>query len=290
MKSINDTYTLSNGLAIPCLGFGTYNPAGGDNVEIIRTAMECGYRYFDTASLYGTERALGQAMKESGIARGDFFIASKAWIDEMGYQETKAAFERTLNRLGTDYLDLYLIHWPRSAEDDTDWKEKEIETWRAMEDLYEEGKIKGLGLSNFLPHHMDNILQNCKVKPVVDQLELHPGYMQQAATAFCKENGVAVQAWSPLGRAKLLEDSLLLKLAAKYGKSPAQICLRYLLQKGMIPLVKATKAQRMKQNADVFDFEIEKDDMWMLDCMPQTAWSGEHPDFAIPKVKSNFDQ
>jgi len=287
---MNDTYTLSNGLAIPCLGFGTYNSAGGDNVEIIRTAMECGYRYFDTASLYGTERALGQAMKESGIARGDIFIASKAWIDEMGYQETKAAFERTLNRLGTDYLDLYLIHWPRSAEDDTDWKEKEIETWRAMEDLYEAGKIKGLGLSNFLPHHMDNILQNCKVKPVVDQLELHPGYMQQAATAFCKENGVAVQAWSPLGRAKLLEDSLLLKLAAKYGKSPAQICLRYLLQKGMIPLVKATKAQRMKQNADVFDFEIEKDDMWMLDCMPQTAWSGEHPDFAIPKVKSNFDQ
>ncbi|MBR5800852.1 MAG: aldo/keto reductase [Lachnospiraceae bacterium] len=290
MKSINDTYTLSNGLEIPCLGFGTYNPTGGDNVEIILTAMECGYRYFDTASLYGTERALGEAVKKSGIARGDLFIASKAWIDEMGYEEVKQAFERTLNRLQTDYLDLYLIHWPRSAEDDTDWKEKGRETWRAMEELYEAGKIKGLGLSNFLPHHMDNILQNCKVKPVADQLELHPGYMQQAATAFCAENQVAVQAWSPLGRAKLLEDSLLLKMAAKYGKSPAQICLRYLLQKGMIPLVKATKAERMKQNADVFDFEIEKDDMWMLDCMPQTAWSGEHPDFAIPKVKSNFEQ
>lgn len=290
MKSINDTYTLSNGLEIPCLGFGTYNPTGGDNVEIILTAMECGYRYFDTASLYGTERALGEAVKKSGIARGDLFIASKAWIDEMGYEEVKQAFERTLNRLQTDYLDLYLIHWPRSAEDDTDWKEKGRETWRAMEELYEAGKIKGLGLSNFLPHHMDNILQNCKVKPVADQLELHPGYMQQAATAFCAENHVAVQAWSPLGRAKLLEAPLLLKMAAKYGKSPAQICLRYLLQKGMIPLVKATKAERMKQNADVFDFEIEKDDMWMLDCMPQTAWSGEHPDFAIPKVKSNFEQ
>jgi diketogulonate reductase-like aldo/keto reductase len=290
MKSINDTYTLSNGLEIPCLGFGTYNPTGGDNVEIILTAMECGYRYFDTASLYGTERALGEAVKKSGIARGDLFIASKAWIDEMGYEEVKQAFERTLNRLQTDYLDLYLIHWPRSAEDDTDWKGKGRETWRAMEELYEAGKIKGLGLSNFLPHHMDNILQNCKVKPVADQLELHPGYMQQAATAFCAENQVAVQAWSPLGRAKLLEAPLLLKMAAKYGKSPAQICLRYLLQKGMIPLVKATKAERMKQNADVFDFEIEKDDMWMLDCMPQTAWSGEHPDFAIPKVKSNFEQ
>ncbi len=290
MKSINDTYILSNGQQIPCLGFGTYNPTGGDNVKIIQTAIEAGYRYFDTASKYETERDLGRALKESGIDRKEFFIASKAWIDEMGYEETKQALERTLNRVQTDYLDLYLIHWPRSAEDDTDWKEKGLETWRAMEELYEAGKIKGLGLSNFLPHHMDNILQNCKVKPVADQLELHPGYMQQAATAFCKENGVALQAWSPLGRAKLLEDSLLLKLAVKYGKSPAQISLRYLVQKGMIPLVKATKAERMKQNADVFDFEIEKDDIWMLDCMPQTAWSGEHPDFAIPKEKSNFEQ
>ncbi len=290
MKSINDTYILSNGQQIPCLGFGTYNPAGGDNVKIIQTAIEAGYRYFDTASKYETERDLGRAVRESGIDRKDFFIASKAWIDEMGYEETKQALDRTLNRLQTDYLDLYLIHWPRRAENDTDWKERGVETWRAMEELYEQGKIKGLGLSNFLPHHMENILQNCKVKPVADQLELHPGYMQQTATAFCKENGVAVQAWSPLGRAKLLEDALLLKLAAKYGKSPAQICLRYLLQKGMIPLVKATKEERMKQNADVFDFEIEKDDVWMLDCMPQTAWSGEHPDFAIPKVKSNFEQ
>lgn len=290
MKSINDTYILSNGQQIPCLGFGTYNPAGGDNVKIIQTAIEAGYRYFDTASKYETERDLGRAVRESGIDRKGFFIASKAWIDEMGYEETKQALDRTLNRLQTDYLDLYLIHWPRRAENDTDWKERGVETWRVMEELYEQGKIKGLGLSNFLPHHMENILQNCKVKPVADQLELHSGYMQQTATAFCKENGVAVQAWSPLGRAKLLEDALLLKLAAKYGKSPAQICLRYLLQKGMIPLVKATKEERMKQNADVFDFEIEKDDVWMLDCMPQTAWSGEHPDFAIPKVKSNFEQ
>ena len=158
MKSINDTYTLPNGLQIPCLGFGTYNPNGGDNVKLIQTAIDAGYRYFDTASIYGTERALGQAIKTSGLAREEFFIASKVWIDEMGYEETKQAFARTLNRLQTDYLDLYLIHWPRRVEGDADWKEADLETWRAMEELYAEGKIKGIGLSNFLPHHL------CRIK------------------------------------------------------------------------------------------------------------------------------
>ena len=290
MKSINDTYTLSNGQQIPCLGFGTYNPTGGDNVKIIQTAIEAGYRYFDTASKYETERDLGRALKESGIDRKEFFIASKAWIDEMGYDATKQALERTLNRLQTDYLDLYLIHWPRRAEDDSDWKERGIETWRAMEELYAEGKIKGIGLSNFLPHHMKNILLNCKIKPVTNQLEVHPGYTQEAAVTYCKQNTVAVQAWSPLGRARLLENPLLVELAKKYGKKPVQISLRFLLQKNIIPLVKASGMERMKENMDIFDFEMDREDMWILECMPQTAWSGEHPDFVIPKEGSNFEQ
>lgn len=290
MKSINDTYTLSNGLEIPCMGFGTYNPQGGDNCKIIRTAMEAGYRYFDTASLYETERALGQAVKESGIDRKELFIASKMWIDEMGYEETKQAFERTLNRLQMDYLDLYLIHWPRRAEDDTDWKERDLETWRAMEELYAQGKVKGLGLSNFLPHHIDNILQNCKVMPLVDQLEIHPGYSQEAAVAYCKSKGILVQAWSPLGRSKLLEHPILLKMAEKYGKSVAQISLRFLVQKNIIPLVKASGMERMKENMDIFDFEIAWEDMSVLECMPQDAWLGEHPDSHIPKRLSNFEQ
>lgn len=290
MKSIRDTYTLSNGLKIPCMGFGTYNPKEGDNHQIIQTAIEVGYRYFDTASLYETERALGQTIRESGIARDEFFIVSKAWIDELGYEETKQAFERTLNRLQMDYLDLYLIHWPRRTEGDTDWKERNLGAWCAMEELYAKGKIKGLGLSNFLPHHMENILKNCKVQPVVDQLEVHPGYSQEAATAYCKSKGVVVQAWSPLGRSAMLKHPVLLEMAEKYEKSVAQICLRFLVQKNIIPLVKTSTEARMKENMDIFDFEITWEDMSILECMPQDAWLGEHPDFNIPKVLSNFEQ
>ena len=290
MKSIDDTYTLSSGLKIPCMGFGTYNPQSGNNVEIIKTAIDAGYRYFDTASLYETERALGQAVKESGVTRENLFIVSKLWMDEMGYHETKKAFERSLNRLQMDYLDMYLIHWPKRSEDDIDWKERSMETWGAMEELYAQGKIKGLGLSNFLPHHMEHICNNAKAMPVADQLEVHPGYLQENTCSFCREKQIMVQAWSPLGRSKLLEDPLLVRLGAKYGKSPAQICLRFLVQKEIIPLVKASSTARMRENADIFDFEIDRDDMSLLSCMPQTAWSGEHPDFAIPKVSSNFEQ
>ena len=290
MKSICDTYVLSNGVEIPCLGFGTYNPGGGDTCKIIQTAIDVGYRYFDTASLYETERALGQAIKQSGIDRTEFFIASKVWIDEMGYAGTKQAFERTLNRLQTDYLDLYLIHWPRQSEDDTDWKERDLDTWRAMEELYSEGKIKSIGLSNFLPHHVDNILKCGTIKPMANQLELHPGYLQEAAVAYCREHDILVQAWSPLGRSHLLTHPFLQSLAEKYKKSTAQLCLKFLLQKHIIPLVKASGMERMKENMDIFDFEISREDMSVLECMPQTAWSGEHPDFYIPKVHSNLKQ
>lgn len=292
MKAFYDTYQLSNGIQIPCMGFGTYNAKGGDNLEIIKTAIEAGYRYFDTASLYETERVLGQAIRESGIPREEFFIVSKAWIDERGYDEVQAAFERTLERLQMDYLDLYLIHWPRGAEGDTDWKEIDVQTWRAMEELQEAGRIRGLGLSNFLPHHIENILKNCRIKPVVDQLELHPGYTQEAAVRYCQEHDIRVQAWSPLGRGKsiLMDQPLLTEYAEKYGKSVPQICLRFLLQKGIIPLVKASAMERMKQNQDIFDFELSAEDMSMIDNMPQNTWLGEHPDLAIPKKRSNFEQ
>lgn len=288
--SKNKMYRLANGIEIPCIGFGTYNPNGGDTCEIIKNAIKAGYRYFDTASLYETERALGQAVKESDIDRKDLFIASKAWTDEMGYEQTKKAFDRTLNRLQMEYLDFYLIHWPKSSEDSMDWKERGIETWRAMEELYEDGKIRGLGVSNFLPHHMENILKNSKVKPMVNQLEVHPGYLQAAATAYSEKNDVLVQAWSPLGRRKLLENPVLIKIASKYGKSTAQICLRFLIQKNINPLVKVSGIERMKDNLDIFDFEITWEDMSVLESMPQTAWSGEHPDFYIPKVQSNKKQ
>lgn len=290
MKSIRDCYTLSNGVTIPCMGFGTYNAKGGDNLAINRTAIEAGYRYFDTASLYETERVLGQAVRESGIAREEFFIVSKLWIDERGYREAKEAFARTLERLQMDYLDLYLIHWPRGEEGDADWKEKDLDTWRALEELCESGKVKGIGLSNFLPHHTEHILKNCHIKPVVDQLEIHPGYTQEAAVRYCMENDIRVQAWSPLGRSAMLDHPILKEYAATYKKTVAQICLRFLLQKGIIPLVKSSLMERMKQNQDIFDFEITPEDMSILNNMPQNTWLGEHPDFAIPKKRSNFAQ
>ena len=290
MKTFADKYTLLNGMTIPGMGFGTYNSKGGDSVEMVRTAIRAGYRYFDTASLYETERALGQAVKESGIPREDFFLVSKVWIDEMGYEETRVALHRTLERLQTDYLDLYLIHWPRRIEGDTDWKQIDLDTWRAMEEMKKEGLIRGLGLSNFLPHHLDNILENGTEKPLVDQLEIHPGYSQEAAVSYCKSKGIVVQAWSPLGRSRILENEFFQALAKKYNKSAAQICLRFLIQKDIIPLVKSANFERMKENQNIFDFEISREDMQMLECMPQDTWLGEHPDFHIPKKTCNLNQ
>lgn len=290
MSTIDNKFILSNQTEVPWIGFGTYNAKGGDNLLMIKTAIEAGYRYFDTASLYGTERVLGQAVKESGIPREEFIIASKVWHDEMGYDNTKLAFSRSLERLQTEYLDLYLIHWPKASQEDENWKQHIIDTWRAMEELVEEGKIKAIGLSNFLPHHLDVVLQNCRIKPVVDQLEVHLGYLQETACEYAKTKGILVQAWSPLARGQVQEGSVLQSFADKYGVSVAKLCLRFLYQKGIMPLVKASSRERMLENTDIFGFEISDEDCTMIACMPQQFWSGEHPDFAIPKARSNPNQ
>ena len=290
-KLMKEFYTLSDGLKIPKIGFGTYNEEFSDNKAVILKAIECGYRFFDTASLYETERSLGNALKESGIARTDVIIETKLWIDEMGADNVRKAFEKSLNRLQTDYIDIYMMHWPRqTGTDDEKWKELDAETWVAMERLVRQGKVKHLGLSNFLPHHLKNILEKSSIKPVVDQLELHPGYSQEAAVAFCKANDVLPMAWSPLGRGRenaTIGNAILVRLAEKYGKSIQQINLRFLLQKGILPIPKASSEAHMKANLEVFDFELSEDDMSMLSYMPQTAWLGEHPDFVIPTRKSN---
>lgn len=278
MKNIYDCYELSNGVKIPCMAYGTYKAAEGNSAEIIRMAIEAGYRYFDTASFYGTEEYLAEAIQASGLPREEFFIASKVWKTEMGYEQTKEAFEKTLANLQTDYLDLYLIHWPIPEVGYADWKQLDADTWRAMEELYEEGKIRAVGLSNFLPHHIESLLQNARIKPMVNQLEFHPGYIQKAAVDYCQKNGILVQAWSPIGRARVLQDELITELAGKYGVSAAQICLRFALQNEVIPLPKSSSPERMKQNQDIFSFEIAKEDMYRLESMPQTGWSGEHPD------------
>ena len=278
MNSMYDCFTLRNGVQIPCIGYGTYKAADQNNADIIRMALETGYRYFDTASFYGTEQYLGQAIRESGIPRGELFVASKMWRDEMGYEQTKKAFQRSLERLETDYLDLYLIHWPRPDAACTDWKQLDIDTWRAMEELYAGGKVRAIGLSNFLPQHIETILRNCAVVPMVNQLEFHPGYSQEAAVRYCQAHGIQMQAWSPMGRARVLNDPLVTELAHKHGVSTAQICLRYALQRQVIPLPKSSSMARMKQNQDLFSYVLSQEDMFRLDTMPQTGWSGLHPD------------
>lgn len=290
---MNETYLLSDGTTLPKIGFGTYNEAFEDNKDAILKAIECGYRFFDTASLYETERPLGAAIRESGIARSDVIIETKLWTDEMGADNARVALSKSLDRLGTDYIDIFMMHWPRqTGADDENWKELDIETYQAMEEMVDKGLVRRLGLSNFLPHHLKNILDNCRIKPVVDQMELHPGYSQEAAVAFCKANDVLPMAWSPLGRGRenaTIGNSILVRLAEKYGKSVQQINLRFLLQKGILPIPKASSVEHMKANLDVFNFELTSDDMSMLTCMPQTAWLGEHPDFVIPDRKSNPD-
>lgn len=272
------SYVLNNGVQIPAVGFGTYKAADGKNADVIRMAIESGYRYFDTASFYGTEPYLAEAIRESGLPRDDFFITSKLWKTELGYENVKTAFSHTLENLETDYLDLYLIHWPLPDPEYTDWKNLDRETWRAMEELCMEGKIRAIGLSNFLPHHINNILTDCRIRPAVNQIEYHPGYSQEATVSYCKDQGILVQAWSPIGRRRVLDEPLVQKLSAKYNVSPAQICLKFAVQRGIIPLPKSSALDRMKENLDLFSFEMEQEDIWRLATMPQTGWSGEHPD------------
>ena len=287
MTNVNDLITLNNGMGIPCVGFGTYNAQGGDNYQMILDAIDCGYRYFDTASLYETERDLCKAIKDSGVDRKELYLASKAWYDEL--DDIDAALERSLNRIGTDYLDVYLIHWPRQYSGD-DYKERDLIAYRRLEAAVKAGKIKAIGLSNFLPHHTKNILDNCEIKPVVDQLEIHPGYTQEAAQAYLRENKIVPQAWSPLGRGSMITNGVLEDMGKKYGKSVAQISLRYILQEGVIPIVKSGNRDRMIQNMQIFDFAIDDEDMSIIRNMPQSTWLGEHPDFNIPTMKSNPNQ
>ena len=278
MDSINDTYRLNSGVDIPCVGFGTYKAAAGESQAVLGMAIQAGYRYFDTASFYGTEAYLARAIRDSGVPREDFFIASKLWKDEMGYEGAKAAFARTLEALETDYLDLYLIHWPLPAPDYSDWRSLDWDTWRALEELCRSGQVRAIGLSNFLPHHIEPILERCSVPPSVNQLEFHPGYAQAAAVHYCQVRGIRVQAWSPIGRGRVLQDPLVTSLAENHGVSPAQICLRYAVQKGIIPLPKASSLERMRENMDLFSFALTQEELSRLDTMPQTGWSGEHPD------------
>lgn len=280
MNSIQDSYVLSNGVKIPCVGFGTWKLLDDETtVDIIKTAIDCGYRHIDTAFAYRNEKAVGKAIRECGIKRSELFVTSKLDNPDHGYEKTMKEFEITMDNLGLEYLDLYLIHWPIPLVYRENWREVNEGTWKAFEELYQEGKIKAIGVSNFLEHHIDALLESATIAPMVDQLELHPQYIQRETVNYCKDHRMIVEAWSPLIRGQL-SDPALVKIAGKYNKTVAQLLLRWSIQNGFLPLPKSSTRERILENTDIFDFEITSDDIEAMKALEVFGRTGPHPDSA----------
>jgi diketogulonate reductase-like aldo/keto reductase len=262
LKSLTDGYTLSNGVQIPCIGFGTWQTPNGEvAASVVKEAIALGYRHIDTAAGYGNEESIGIAVKQSGIPRESVFVTSKLQNSAHGYEETMAAFEQTMKNLDMKYLDLYLIHWPNPIKFRNNWQEANAGTWKAFEELYRAGRIRSIGISNFHPHHIDALMKTATIPPMVNQIRLCPGDIQDEVVAYCKDHGILLEAYSPLGTGSIFKVPELQSLARKYGKTIAQICIRWSLQMGYLPLPKSVTASRIKENADVFDFELSDQDV-----------------------------
>ncbi|MCA0756842.1 aldo/keto reductase [Paenibacillus sp. N4] len=275
ITSLQSAANLSNGIQMPWLGLGVFKVEEGEElVRAVKTAIKHGYRSIDTAAVYANEQGVGQgikeAMLETGLAREQLFITSKVWNADLGYEAALAAFETSLGKLGLDYLDLYLVHWPVQG--------KYKEAWRALEKLYAEGKVKAIGVSNFQIHHLQDLMEDARVKPAVNQVELHPRLSQQELRDYCKKQGIQIEAWSPLMQGQLLDEPLLQEIAAKHGRTVAQVILRWDLQHGIVTIPKSTKEHRIRENADVFGFELTPEDMARIDGLNRNLRIGPDPD------------
>lgn len=333
ISSLSDTVVLRDGVKMPGIGFGTYKSTEGNDAEdSVREAIKCGMRHIDAASFYKNEEGVGRGialgLAENGLSRGDIFVTSKVWTADKAYDDAVRSCRESLSRLKLEYLDLLLIHWPADVHAYPDWREINFDTWRAFTDLYKDGLVRAIGVSNYWPEHIEPLM-DLEVPPMVNQIEYHPGYMQNGTTsaldgyrenyykeragipydpndrirteytleectsdgsgkvcsgfcaedvpAYCKERGIAVEAWSPLGRAKALNAPLLISLAEKYGKSPSQICLRWELQHDIVPLPKSVHPERIKENTEIFDFDLSAKDMSLIDALPITGFSTHTP-------------
>ena len=281
MKNLSDTFILSNGVNVPCVGYGTYlTPDGEIAKNSVKMAIDAGYRHIDTAFAYGNESAVGEGIKASGVNRDELFVTTKHWVTMRGYDKASEAIDISLKNLGLDYLDLYLIHWPCVEKVSPDWKEINASTWRAFEDAYKSGKIRAIGVSNFQKKHYDALVERCEIKPMVNQIEFHPGYTQPETVAYSKDAGMLVQAFSPLGCGAVLGDETLASIAKKYNKTVAQICLRFVLQSGLNVLTKSVTPERIIENTKIFDFELNPEDMAIISAMPQLGFTGWLPENA----------
>ncbi|SFJ11409.1 aldo/keto reductase [Myroides guanonis] len=271
-------YKLKNGVTVPQVGFGTWQIKEGELAfNAVSTALEVGYRHIDTAAVYGNEVSVGKAINQSNLKREEIFVTSKLWNSDRGYEETLKAFEVSLKKLNLEYMDMYLLHWPANAKQFDNWRDINASSWKSLEKLYEEGKVKAIGVSNFMREHLEALLPTATIKPMVNQIEFHPGFMQEDTIALCEKESILIEAWSPLGSGKMLDNEVLIAIAKKYNVSVAQLCIRWVLQKGHLPLPKSVTPERIKNNLDVYGFIISDEDVNRIDALPYIGGSGLNP-------------
>lgn len=273
IDSLISTTTLHNGVEMPWIGLGVFKVQDGEDVvRSVKSALDAGYRSIDTAAIYKNEEGVGRAIAESNVPREELFITTKLWNADQGYDTTLKAFDESMDKLGLDYLDLYLIHWPLPSQG------KYVETWKALEKLYKDGRVRAIGVSNFKIHHLEEIISNCEIVPMVNQVEYHPRFNQRELHEYCKKNKIQLEAWSPLMQGGLLDDPVLMEIAEKYNKSTAQVIIRWDLQTEVITIPKSTKPHRIAENADIFDFELSKEDMEKINGLNQDKRMFADPD------------
>lgn len=278
---------LNDGNKIPLVGFGTYKLLGQEAVQAVSDALNNDYRLIDTATVYKNEEAVGLGIKKSGVDRKEISVTTKLWRENLGYNQAKTAFQESLYKLGLEYIDMYLIHWPANAKNYTNWQKANADAWRAMEELKGDGLIKSIAVSNFWEEHLEVLLQTANIMPAINQIEFHPGYWQPQLTEYCKEKNIVLESWSPMARGKVFGNKVLEEIAKKYQMSVSQVCLRWIIQKGVMVIPKSTNLSRIKENIDLFDFELFEDDMLIIDQLPEMGFSGELPNEWPDRVHSS---